>query len=422
MKAWQDFSKEELMVQRGELLKKYNDIKDLGLSLNMSRGKPSPDVLDLSNRLLTGIDNYYTEDGADVRNYGILDGIPELKRLFSELLDIPESRMVIGGNSSLSHMYNIYTILHLFGAPGFEPWSKLPKVKFLCPVPGYDRHFAISEDVGTEMISVPMTEDGPNMDMVEELVRNDSSIKGIWCVPLYSNPQGIVYSDETVARLAKMETAAGDFRIFWDNAYGIHHIYDEYKVADIMKLASEAGYSDRVYYFFSTSKVTFPGGGIGLFASGEANVKQMRAHISKQTIGYYKIAQLKFMDVFGTIDKIKSHMQDISKILKPKFDLVLGELEKEFNGTGLITWIKPKGGYFISVDTLDGCADRVVAMAKDAGAVLTGAGATFPNNKDPRNRNIRIAPTYPDLKELKTTMELLCVCIKLASIDKLLDA
>ena len=421
MKNWKNFTKEELLAQKDELQKKYEEIKGLGLDLNMSRGKPSPDVLDISNDLLGALDTYYTEDGTDVRNYGVPTGIPECKKLFSKLLDIPENNLIIGGNASLSHMYNIYSILYLFGPVGFEPWSKLPKVKFLCPVPGYDRHFAVSEDFGTEMITVPMTEDGPDMDMVEDLVKNDDQIKGIWCVPLYSNPEGVVYSDETVKRLAKMETAAKDFRIFWDNAYGVHHIDKEYKIADIMKLSKDAGNEDRVYYFFSTSKVTFPGGGIGMFAASDANIKQMTKHISRQTIGYDKIAQLRTSNYFKSPEDIHKHMRKIAQILKPKFDLVLNKLSEDFAGTGLLEWVTPKGGYFVSIDTIDGCAKEVVAMAKDAGATLTGAGATFPYKNDPKDKNIRIAPTYPDLDELSKTMDLLGVCIKLVSIDKLLN-
>jgi len=420
MGSWKNLSKEELSSYKQELEKKYEEIKNLGMSLNMSRGKPSPDVLDFSNGLLGALENYHTKDGTDVRNYGVTTGIPECKELFSGLLDILEDRLIVGGNASLSHMYNIYSILYLFGPPGFEPWSKLPKVKFLCPVPGYDRHFAVSEDFGTEMVNVPMTENGPDMDVVEELVKNDDSIKGIWCVPLYSNPEGVVYNDETVRRLAQMETAAPDFRIFWDNAYGVHHIYDEYKIADIMKLADEAGHPDRVYYFFSTSKVTFPGGGVGLFASGEANIKQMKAHIGKQTIGYDKITQLRTVNFFKTPDGIREHMKKLGAVLRPKFDLVLDKLEEEFAGTDLLTWVTPKGGYFISIDTMDGCAKEIIAMAKEAGATLTGAGATFPYKKDPNDKNIRIAPTYPGLDELEKTMDLLSVCIKLVSIDKLL--
>ena len=417
---WRDLSKQELSARKEELNKKYQEIKELGLNLNISRGKPSADVLDLSNDILKGLDTYYTEDGTDVRNYGVPTGIPECKKLFSGLLDIPQDKLVVGGNASLSHMYNIYSILYLFGPPGFEPWSKLPEVKFLCPVPGYDRHFAISEDFGTTMINVPMTEDGPDMNIVEDLVKNDDSIKGIWCVPLYSNPEGVVYSDDTVKRLAQMETAADDFRIFWDNAYGVHHIYEKHEIADIMKFAEQAGYPDRVYYFFSTSKITFPGGGIGLFASGDNNIKQMKAHIGKQTIGYDKITQLKTVKYFKNPQGIHDHMKKIADILRPKFDLVLDKLEAEFGDTDLLSWVTPKGGYFVSVDTMDGCAKEVVAMAKEAGATLTGAGATFPYKKDPKDRNIRIAPTFTDMDELEKTIDLLCICIKLVSIDKIL--
>lgn len=420
MKMWKDFTVEELLAQKKIVEGKYEDFKKLGLNLNMSRGKPSPNILDLSNGLLGALDSYYTDDGTDVRNYGEPFGIPECRKLFSQLLDIPEEKLIVGGNASLSHMYNIYSTLYMFGAPGSEPWGKLPKVKFLCPVPGYDRHFAISEDFGTEMINVPMTENGPDMDIVEDLVKNDGSIKGIWCVPLYSNPEGVVYSDETVERLARMETKAEDFRIFWDNAYGFHHFDKVHKIADIMKLTDEAGYPDRVYYFFSTSKVTFPGSGIGMFASGEANIKQMKAHIGKQTIGYDKIPQLKTVKFFESPDGIRKHMEEIGKIIKPKFDLVLDKIREEFEDTGLLTWAVPKGGYFISIDAMDGCAKDIIARAKEAGATLTGPGAAFPYKKDPDDKNIRIAPTFPSMDELEKSIELLCICIKLVSIDKLL--
>jgi DNA-binding transcriptional MocR family regulator len=346
--------------------------------------------------------------------------LPECKRLFSDLLGIPADRMIVGGNSSLNHMYNIFSTLWLFGPPGHAPWGRREKVKILCPSPGYDRHFAVTEDFGAEMIVVPMTADGPDMDAVERLAAADESVKGIWCVPLYSNPEGVVYSDETVERLASMRTAAPDFRIFWDNAYGVHHVFEEHGIADIMKSAASAGNAERVYYFFSTSKVTFPGGGIGLFASGPENMKQMAAHISKQTIGYDKITQLRTVKFFKNTDGVRAHMRRIGDILRPKFELVLSALERDFTGTGLASWVTPKGGYFVSMDTLDGCAKRVVALAKEAGAVLTGAGATYPYKKDPRDSNIRIAPTYPSLEELRVTMELLGLCVKIASAEKLL--
>jgi DNA-binding transcriptional MocR family regulator len=421
MNDWKELSRDELVSLLDENKGYYDAAKVQGLKLDLSRGKPSPDILDLSNELLDALDTYYAEDGTDIRNYGIPAGLPECKRLFSELLDIPADNMLVGGNSSLNHMYNVLATLYLFGPPGHAPWSKLEKVKFLCPCPGYDRHFSVTEDFGAEMVVVPMTENGPDMDEVERLVASDESIKGIWCVPLYSNPEGAVYSDETVERLASMRTAAPDFRIFWDNAYGVHHVFEEHKIADVMKLSAAAGNAERVYYFFSTSKLTFPGGGIGMFASGPENMKQMIAHILKQTIGYDKIIQLKTAKFFKDADGVRAHMRKIGDMLRPKFELVFASLEKEFDGTGLVRWVRPKGGYFVSIDTLDGCAKRVVALAKEAGAVLTGAGATYPYKKDPHDSNIRIAPTYPSLNELQQTMDLLALCVRIASAEKLLE-
>ncbi|MDR2156696.1 MAG: aminotransferase class I/II-fold pyridoxal phosphate-dependent enzyme [Clostridiales Family XIII bacterium] len=421
MDEWKEFPRGKLAALLDENRRAYDEAKRRGLKLDLSRGKPSPDVLDLSNGLLERLDSYYAEDGTDVRNYGVAAGLPECKRLFSDLLGIPADSMIVGGNSSLSHMYQVFSVLYLFGPPGHAPWCKRGKVKILCPCPGYDRHFSVAEDFGAELVAVPMTEDGPDMAAVEKLVIDDESVKGIWCVPLYSNPQGVVYSDETVMRLATMKTAATDFRVFWDNAYGVHHVFEEHKIADIMKLASEAGNAERVCYFFSTSKLNFPGGGVGLFASGPENIAQMSAHISKQTIGYDKIIQLRTVRFFGNAEGIKAHMRKIGDILRPKFELVLAALERDFAGTGLVKWVKPKGGYFVSIDTLDGCAKRVVALAKDAGAVLTGAGATYPYKRDPRDSNIRIAPTYPSLEELRETMALLSLCVRIASAEKLLE-
>lgn len=422
MSNWKNLSKDELLQMKKKYEDEFNDFMGMGLKLDMSRGKPSPDVLDLTNALLNELDDYYTEDGTDVRNYGVPFGIPECKKLFSDLLDIPADNFIIGGNASLSHMYNIYNCLYMFGAPGgHKPWGELTNVKFLCPCPGYDRHFSVSEDFGTEMITVPMTENGPDMDVVEKLVKEDESIKGIWCIPLYSNPQGIIYSDETIKRLAEMETAAKDFRIFWDNAYGVHHVYGKHSVANIMKLAKDAGNEDRVYYFFSTSKLTFPGGGIGMFAASDANIEDMKKHISKQTIGYDKIIQLRTARFFKDVSGVDKHMEKIGAILKPKFDVVLHALNEEFADNGLVEWVVPKGGYFVSIDVLPGCAKAVVAKAAEAGAKLTAAGATYPYKKDPKDSNIRIAPTYPTLEELKKTMGLLAVCIKLISIEKLLS-
>lgn len=422
MSEWKEYSKDQLLKLQNEYQAAYEKQVEAGLKLDMSRGKPSPDVLDLSNELLDSLNQWKAADGTDTRNYGVPTGIAECRELFSELLDIPAGQIIVGNNASLELMYNACSRMHIFGTLGSTPWGKLEKVKFLCPCPGYDRHFSVSEEFGYEMIVVPMTENGPDMDVVEELVKSDDKIKGMWCVPLYSNPQGVVYSDETVKRLAEMKTAAADFRIFWDNAYGVHHIYKEYKLANIMTLAKAAGNEDRILYFFSTSKVTFPGAGIGMMAASEANVAEIKKHMSIQTIGSDKVKQLQAVNFLKNKENVQAHMSKIAEILRPKFDLVMERLEKEFGGTGLVTWIEPKGGYFISIDTLPGLAKEVVAMAKAAGATLTGAGATFPYGKDPQDTNIRIAPTYPSLDELGKAMDLLCVCIKLVSVKKLLEA
>lgn len=415
-------SKERLLEEKALLEETYESYVAQNLKLDMSRGKPSSSQLDLNNDILNTLEIYTTEDGLDARNYGVLDGIPEAKKLFSALLNIPKEQIIIGGNSSLNLMYDMFIRLSLFGTQGNTPWCKLEKVKFLCPSPGYDRHFAICEDLGIEMITVPMNEAGPDMDYVEELVKVDESIKGIWCVPLYSNPQGICYSDETVERLAKMETAAKDFRIFWDNAYGIHHIYEEESLKDIFEAAKAYGSEDRIYYFFSTSKITFPGAGVALMAASRNNIDEIKKHMSIQTIGHDKLNQLRTVRYFKDVEGIKAHMAKLGDELRPKFDVVLGTLEKELGGTGLLTWVKPKGGYFIAVDTLEGCAKATVELAKKAGVVLTEAGATFPYKKDPKDQNIRIAPTYPTIEELQKAMELFCVCVKLAGVNRLIEA
>jgi aspartate/methionine/tyrosine aminotransferase len=420
MNLWKDYSNERLLQLRGECRAAYLDVKARGLKLDMSRGKPSPDILDLSNGLLGALACCTAEDGTDARNYGVPTGLAECRRLFSELLGIPADLIIVGNNASLEMMYDFYSRLYIFGTLGSTPWGKLPRVKFLCPSPGYDRHFAISKEFGTEMIAVPMTEDGPDMDVVEALVREDDAVKGIWCVPLYSNPQGVIYSDETVRRLAEMKTAAADFRIFWDNAYGLHHVFAEHSVADIFKAAAAAGNEDRIYYFFSTSKVTFPGGGVGMAAASPANVAEQQQRSSIRTIGSDKLNQLRFVRYFKTADAVRRHMRAIGDKLRPKFEIVLDTLDGELGGTGLAAWIRPKGGYFIGIDTLEGCAKAVVALAKEAGATLTNAGATFPHGLDPRDTSIRIAPTYPGEDELREAMRLLCLCIKLVSIDKLL--
>lgn len=414
-------SKDELLSAQSAFQKKYNDYKAMNLSLDMSRGKPSPDQLDISNGLLKGIENYKTSSNTDIRNYGVLDGLPEVKKLFSELLDISEKNIIIGGNSALNLIYDTFVRNFLFGTLGNKPWCKLPKIKFLCPVPGYDRHFAICEEFGIEMISIPMNEDGPDMDMVEKLVETDDTIKGLMCVPLYSNPDGTCYSEETAERLAKMKTAATDFCIFWDNAYGVHHVYSEEKLPNIFKIAEKYGTQDRIYYFFSTSKINFPGSGIAFIAASDNNIKEIKRRISIQTIGYNKINQLNVLEFFKTADGIKKHMQKHAEILKPKFDTVLDCLEKELGNSGICHWTKPKGGYFIALYTLDGCAKRTVQLAKEVGVVLTEAGATHPYKNNPNDNCIRLAPTYPKINELKNAIEIVCVCAKIACIEKLLE-
>ena len=416
---WSELTLEQLQARKAELEQEYAGYLSRNLKLNMSRGKPAGTQLDLTNGILGAMDSYTFADGQDARNYGVLDGIPEAKKLFSELLNIPVGKLIIGGNSSLNMMYDSIVRCLMFGTRGHTPWSKLPKVKFLCPAPGYDRHFAICEDFGIEMITIPMLADGPDMDMVEKLAAEDDSIKGIWCVPLYSNPQGICYSERTVKRLAAMK-AAPDFRIFWDNAYGVHHIYSEEKLADIFAETEKAGNPDRVFYFFSTSKITFPGAGVALMASSEANIAEIKKHMGIQTIGPDKLNQLRTVHFLKNADGVRTHMRRLACELKPKFDIVLETLEKELGGTGLAEWTNPKGGYFIAVDTLDGCAKETVALAKRAGVAMTDAGATFPYHRDPRDRNIRIAPTYPTVEELTIAIRLFCVCVKLAGVSKLI--
>ena len=417
-----EYSKEELVTLKKELEAEYDKYVKANLSLDMSRGKPAPTQLDITNDLLGSLEEYTTKEGLDARNYGVLDGIPEMKKIFSDLTGIEEKNIIVGGNSSLNLMYDSFTRLFLFGALGNTPWCKLEKVKFLCPAPGYDRHFAICEDLGVEMITVPMLQDGPDMDVVEELVAKDDSIKGIWCVPLYSNPQGICYSDETVKRLASMKTAASDFRIFWDNAYGVHPIFEEVSLLDIFAEAKKAGNEDRIMYFFSTSKITFPGAGVAMMAASDANIKEIKSHMTVQTIGHDKLNQLRHVKYFKNAENVKAHMAKLAEELKPKFSLVLEKLDKELKDTGLASWCSPKGGYFIALDTLEGCAKETVRLAKEAGVVMTGAGATFPYKKDPKDSNIRIAPTYPSLDELSQAIELFCLCVKLAGVNKLLES
>ena len=370
------------------------------------------------------MDTYITADGADARNYGIGDGIPECRKLFAELLGLQPQQIIMGGNSSLSMMFDTLASLCLFGTGGGTPWHYYKfqgtPVKFLCPAPGYDRHFRICQELGIEMIPVPLTSEGPDMEMVASLAKKDPLIKGIWCVPLHSNPEGICYSDQVVEQLASMETAADDFRIFWDNAYGIHHIYEKVELMNILEACERHHHPDRAYYFFSTSKITFPGAGLALIASNSSNVAEIRQHMSAQIISYDKINQLRHVQYFQTPENILSHMDRLAQELKPKFDLVLSKLKSQLGGTGLATWSTPKGGYFISFDSLDGCAKSIVGRCKKAGLIMTGAGATYPYGKDPHDSNIRIAPSYPPLSDLILAMELFALCVKIVSIDKLL--
>lgn len=419
MTEFAEMSKEELEQAKEAADKDYEELKSRNLSLDMSRGKPAPSQIDHANGMLKEMTDYHTKAGMDVRNYGVLDGIPEMKELFSELLDIPAGQLIVGGNASLNLMFDAVMRLFVFGTMGEKPWGQLDKVKFLCPSPGYDRHFTICEILDIEMIPVAMTKEGPDMDMVEELVGSDASIKGIWCVPKYSNPQGICYSDETVDRLASMKTAAKDFKIFWDNAYGVHPVFEDVKVKNIIDACEEAGTKNRPYYFFSTSKITFPGAGVSLIASSDENINEIKKVMGAQTIGYDKVNQLRHVQFFKNAEGLRAHMQVLAECMRPKFETVLKYLNKELAGTGLAVWEEPKGGYFVSVDVYPGCAEEVVRLAKEAGVVLTGAGATYPYKKDPKDSNLRIAPTYPTVEELEQAMELFCVCVKKAALHKL---
>jgi len=416
-------TKEQLMDEEKRLKEKYEEYKARGLSLDMSRGKPDTNQLDLSIAMLdilTGKEACLSANGTDYRNYGFTDGTPEAKALFSELLEVPAENIIVMGNSSLSIMYDTMARCMLYGVPGGNgPWCKEEKVKFLCPSPGYDRHFAVCESLGIEMIYVPMTPDGPDMDIVESLVKDDAQIKGIWCVPKYSNPEGITYSDETVRRFARLQCAAPDFRIFWDNAYVVHDLYDDGDVLlNLFEEAARAGQPDIVYLFASTSKISFPGSGVAVMAASERNIKHIKSVLQVQTIGYDKLNMQRHVHFFKNAAGVKEHMKKHAAILRPKFELVLHAFERELAPCGIAEWTKPKGGYFISLNLADGCAARVYALALEAGVTLTAAGAAFPYGKDPRDRNLRIAPTYPTIEELGLAVEVLCVCCRLAAVEK----
>ena len=423
---YNDMSKEELLALKESLNKEYAEAKAKGLALDMSRGKPSAKQLDVSLGLLDTINSssdLKALDGTDCRNYGVLDGIPEAKKLMADMMGTTPDHVIVYGNASLNIMYDQISRAYTHGILGNTPWCKLDKVKFLCPVPGYDRHFAITERFGIEMINIPMSESGPDMGMVEEYVSKDASVKGIWCVPKYSNPQGYTYSEETVKRMAALKPAAEDFRIFWDNAYVIHDLYDDNKdeISDIISECEKAGNPDMVFEFASTSKVSFPGSGIAALATSANNIADIKKQLTIQTIGHDKLNQLRHVRFFKDINGLKEHMRKHAEFMRPKFEAVERVLEEELGGLGIGSWTEPKGGYFISFEAMDGCAKAIVAKCKEAGVKLTGAGATFPYGKDPKDSNIRIAPSFPTPEEMKQAADLFVLCVKLVSVEKLLE-
>lgn len=427
MKKFSELKKEELIELRNRLEKEINGLKALKLNLDMSRGKPCKEQLDLSMDLMSVLDkdsNLICRDGIDCRNYGGLGGIEEARELLASFMENKVENILIYGNSSLNVMYTIVMQAYVFGVMGHTPWRKLDKVKFLCPTPGYDRHFAICEEFGIEMINVPMSETGPDMDMIERLVANDESIKGIWCVPKYSNPDGYTYSDDTVKRFARLKPKASDFRIFWDNAYTVHHLYEEPEKRDyIIEILGECeknGNEDIVYKFASTSKICFPGSGIASLATSNNNIKDIMSHFKYQTIGYDKVNELRHVKYFKNLDGIKAHMKQHADILRPKFELVLNTFEKELSPIDGIRWTKPHGGYFVSFYGLKGTAKEIVSKCKELGVKLTDAGAAYPYHKDPDDSNIRIAPSYPGIKDLEQALNVFTTVVKIVSIDKML--
>lgn len=427
MKKYKDMSKDELLTLKAALMEEYKEEQAKGLSLNMARGKPGFSQLALSMQMLDEINSksdMRTLLGNDTRNYGDLDGIGECRQLMADMMEVKKENIIVYGNSSLNVMYDTVSRSMTHGVNGSTPWCKLDKVKFLCPVPGYDRHFKITEFFGIEMINIPMNSDGPDMDLVEKYVNNDAAVKGIWCVPKYSNPTGIVYSDEVVRRFAALKPAAEDFRIFWDNAYSIHHLYDDKRdvILELLNECIKAGNPDMVFKFISTSKVSFPGSGIAALAASRANIEDAKSFMKFQTIGHDKLNQLRHVRFFKDMPGMYEHMRKHAAILRPKFEKVEDVLEKEIGGLGIGTWTKPLGGYFISFDSMDGCAKAIVAKAKEAGLIMTGAGATFPYGKDPKDSNIRIAPSFPTVEELAQAAEIFVLSVKLVSVEKLLGA
>jgi aspartate/methionine/tyrosine aminotransferase len=425
--TYAEMSRDELLSLKAALEQEFKEEEAKGLSLNMARGKPGATQLALSMPMLDSINSesdMNTLLGNDTRNYGDWDGIGECRKLMADMMGVKKDNVIVCGNSSLNIMYDTIVRSVAVGVNGSTPWGQLDKVRFLCPVPGYDRHFRITETFGIEMINIPMDENGPDMDMVEKYVNNDAAVKGIWCVPKYSNPNGISYSDEVVRRFAALKPAAEDFRIFWDNAYGIHHIYDDgqAEILNILEECEKAGNPDMVYIFASTSKISFPGSGISAIATSEANMNYIKKFMTTQTIGHDKINQLRHVRFFKDIDGLKLHMKKHAEILRPKFDTVLDILDKELSGLDIGTWTKPKGGYFISFDAMPGCAKAIVEKCRKLGVVLTDAGATYPYGKDPQDSNIRIAPSFPTPEEMGAATKVFALCVKLASVEKLLEA
>lgn len=426
MPALSQLTKEQLQTLHAKLMATYEEYRGKNLALDMSRGKPCDEQLDLSEKILKTVsstEDCFAKNGLDCRNYGLWDGIGEAKVLFGELLGIAPEQLVLGGNSSLNMMYDTVSRAYNFGffnSP--RPWGKESVIKFLCPSPGYDRHFAICQLFGMEMITIPMTPTGPDMDAVEYYVENDKAVKGIWCVPKYSNPQGITYSDDTVRRFARLKPAAPDFRIFWDNAYAVHDLYDEHDhLLNIFDACSEESNPDIVISFSSTSKISFPGSGVAIMAASPRNLEFMKQQISIQTIGPDKLNQLRHVKAYKNADGVRHHMRKLADILRPKFEMVLNVLEEELSEYQIGSWSHPRGGYFIGFDTPEGCAKHVYQLCKDVGVVLTDAGATYPYGIDPKDQNIRLAPSFPKLEELEQAMRVFCTCVKLAAVEKMLE-